>query len=139
MPRHFVHGGADEAVVDTTGGLLQLKGPNVELFTGRGDILSPDIRYNRSTGLIKAQGGVQATLDLGAAILTAAGLSFLGLGTQPPTADWGVMVNEGRQYMLSGRWWIATFSGLAIFLTSMAFNLLGDGLRDALDPRLRGR
>jgi peptide/nickel transport system permease protein len=82
--------------------------------------------------------GVQATLDLGAAILTAAGLSFLGLGTQPPTADWGVMVNEGRQYMLSGRWWIATFAGLAIFLTSMAFNLLGDGARDAADPRTRG-
>ena len=81
---------------------------------------------------------VQATLDLGAAILTAAGLSFLGMGTQPPTADWGVMVNEGRQYILSGRWWIATFAGLAIFVTSMAFNLLGDGARDAADPRTRG-
>jgi peptide/nickel transport system permease protein len=81
---------------------------------------------------------VQATLDMGAAILTAAGLSFIGLGTQPPTADWGVMINEGRLYVLSGRWWIATFSGLAIFLTTFAFNLLGDSVRDAADPRTRG-
>jgi peptide/nickel transport system permease protein len=81
---------------------------------------------------------VQATLDLGAAILTAAGLSFIGLGPQPPTADWGVMINEGRLYILGGRWWIATFAGLAIFLTTMAFNLLGDGIRDVTDPRTRG-
>lgn len=81
---------------------------------------------------------VQATLDIGSAILTAAGLSFIGLGTQPPTADWGVMINEGRLYVLSGRWWIATFSGLAIFLTTLAFNLMGDGVRDAADPRTRG-
>jgi peptide/nickel transport system permease protein len=81
---------------------------------------------------------VQATLDIGSAILTAAGLSFIGLGTQPPTADWGVMINEGRLYVLSGRWWIATFSGLAIFITTLAFNLLGDGVRDAADPRTRG-
>jgi peptide/nickel transport system permease protein len=81
---------------------------------------------------------VQATLDIGSAILTGAGLSFIGLGTQPPTADWGVMINEGRLYVLAGRWWIATFSGLAIFLTTLAFNLLGDGVRDAADPRTRG-
>jgi peptide/nickel transport system permease protein len=81
---------------------------------------------------------VQATLDIGSAILTAAGLSFIGLGTQPPTADWGVMINEGRLYVLSGRWWIATFSGLAIFITTLTFNLLGDGVRDAADPRTRG-
>ena len=81
---------------------------------------------------------VQGTLDLGTAILTAAGLSFIGLGPQPPTADWGVMINEGRLYILSGRWWIATFSGLAIFLTALAFNLLGDGVRDVTDPRTRG-
>jgi len=81
---------------------------------------------------------VQSTLDLGSAILTGAGLSFIGLGSQPPTADWGIMINEGRLYVLSGRWWIATFSGLAIFLTALAFNLLGDGVRDATDPRTRG-
>lgn len=81
---------------------------------------------------------VQATLDLGAAILTAAALSFLGLGTRPPTADWGVMVNEGRQHLLSGRWWLAIFPGLALFLTAMALNLVGDGIRDAADPKTRG-
>lgn len=82
---------------------------------------------------------VQGTLDLGAAILTAAGLSFIGLGPQPPTADWGIMINEGRLYILAGRWWIATFAGLAIFLTTLAFNLLGDSVRDISDPRTRGR
>jgi peptide/nickel transport system permease protein len=80
---------------------------------------------------------VQATLDLGSAILTAAGLSFIGLGPQPPTADWGVMINEGRLYILSGRWWVATFPGLMIFLTTLAFNLLGDSVRDVTDPRTR--
>jgi peptide/nickel transport system permease protein len=81
---------------------------------------------------------VQSTLDLGSAILTGAGLSFIGLGSQPPTADWGNMINEGRLYVLGGRWWMAVFSGLAIFLTALAFNLLGDGVRDAVDPRTRG-
>jgi peptide/nickel transport system permease protein len=79
---------------------------------------------------------VVATLGVGAAILVAATLSFLGLGSQPPTAEWGRMLSEGRQY-LREQWWIATFPGLAIMLTVLALNLLGDGLRDALDPRLR--
>jgi peptide/nickel transport system permease protein len=69
-------------------------------------------------------------------ILTEAGLSFLGLGVQPPTASWGSMVNDGRDAMITA-WWISTYPGLAIVLTVVAFNLLGDGLRDALDPRLR--
>lgn len=80
---------------------------------------------------------VQGTLDVGTAILVAAGLSFIGLGTQAPYADWGVMISDGRLYFLSGRWWLATFPGLAIFLTAMAFNFLGDGIRVAADPRLR--
>ena len=80
---------------------------------------------------------VQATADLGAAILTAASLSFIGLGPQPPIADWGMMISEGRLYVLSGRWWIATFSGLAIFLTVLSFNLLGDSVREVADPKLR--
>jgi len=79
---------------------------------------------------------VQSTLQLGTAILTAAGLGFLGLGVKPPTPEWGTMLGEGQTYLLS-YWFIATFPGLAIFLAVMAFNLLGDGLRDALDPRLR--
>lgn len=79
---------------------------------------------------------VQATLNLGTAILVAAGLGFLGLGVQPPTPEWGAMLGEGRQYIFSASY-MATFPGLAIFLAVLGFNLLGDGLRDALDPRLR--
>ena len=77
---------------------------------------------------------VQSTLELGTAILVAAGLGFLGLGVRPPTPEWGTMLGEGQTYLLSF-WFIATFPGLAIFLAVMSFNLLGDGLRDALDPR----
>lgn len=79
---------------------------------------------------------IVGTLGVGSAILVAATLSFLGLGSQPPTAEWGRMLSEGRQY-LREQWWIATFPGLSIMLTVLALNLLGDGLRDALDPRLR--
>ncbi len=79
---------------------------------------------------------VQATLNLGSTLLVAAGLGFLGLGVQPPTPEWGAMLGEGRQYIFSASY-MATFPGLAIFLAVLGFNLLGDGLRDALDPRLR--
>jgi peptide/nickel transport system permease protein len=79
---------------------------------------------------------VVSTLGVGAAILVAATLSFLGLGSQPPTPEWGRMLSEGRQY-LREQWWIATFPGLTIMLTVLALNVLGDGLRDVLDPRLR--
>jgi peptide/nickel transport system permease protein len=79
---------------------------------------------------------VIATLGIGNVILLEAALSFLGLGVQPPTASWGSMVNDGRDAMITA-WWISTYPGLAIVLTVVAFNLLGDGLRDALDPRLR--
>lgn len=77
---------------------------------------------------------VKISMDIGFAILTAAGLSFIGIGAQPPTPEWGVMVSIGRQFMPNW-WWYATFPGLAIFLAVFAFNMLGDGLRDALDPR----
>ncbi len=80
---------------------------------------------------------VQATLSMGGAILTAAGLGFLGLGVQPPTPEWGAMLGQGRNYIFSNPS-VTTFPGLAIFLAVMGFNLLGDGLRDALDPQLRG-
>ncbi|MGH7567196.1 MAG: oligopeptide ABC transporter permease [Gemmatimonadota bacterium] len=79
---------------------------------------------------------VIATLGIGNVILLEASLSFLGLGVQPPTSSWGSMVNDGRDAMITA-WWISTYPGLAIVLTVVAFNLLGDGLRDALDPRLR--
>ena len=81
---------------------------------------------------------VQGTLDMGYIILCLASLGFLGLGTQPPTADWGVMVNDGREFFLT-QWWISTFSGAAIFITVLAFNLVGDGLREAMDPKIRWR
>jgi len=80
---------------------------------------------------------VQASFDMGGAILSAAGLSFIGFGTQPPTAEWGVMISEGRNYIATHSW-LSLFPGLAILLTVAAFNLIGDGLRDALDPRLSG-
>jgi peptide/nickel transport system permease protein len=79
---------------------------------------------------------VQTTVSLSTAILTEAALSFLGLGTQPPTASWGLMLSAARQYMLIDPW-IALFPGIAIALTVLGFNLLGDGLRDVLDPRIR--
>ena len=81
---------------------------------------------------------VQASFDMGAAIVSAAGLSFIGFGAQPPTPEWGVMISEGRNF-ISTEPWLALFPGLAILLAVGAFNVLGDGLRDALDPRLRGR
>lgn len=77
---------------------------------------------------------VRLTLDMAGIILTAAGLGFLGLGAQPPLPEWGAMISSGRQYLLE-QWWVATMPGLAIFITSLGFNLLGDGLRDTLDPR----
>jgi len=77
---------------------------------------------------------VRVTLDMAGIIITAAGLGFLGLGARPPLAEWGAMVSTGRQYLLD-QWWVATMPGIAIFVVSLGFNLLGDGLRDVLDPR----
>ncbi|MBI5262939.1 MAG: ABC transporter permease [Bradyrhizobium sp.] len=80
---------------------------------------------------------VQMSLTMGYAILNAAGLSFIGLGVCPPTAEWGIMVAEGASFMVSGEWWIALFPGLALMLAVFCFNLLGDGLRDIVDPQRR--
>jgi len=80
---------------------------------------------------------IAATLRIGSIILTEAGLSFLGLGVQPPTPSWGNIINEGRDSLLN-HWWISTFPGIAILTTVVCFNLIGDGVRDALDPRMRG-
>lgn len=81
---------------------------------------------------------VQTTLDIGNAILMAAALGFIGLGAQQPTAEWGAMVSTGRNYLLD-QWWYTVFPGLAILITAMGFNLLGDGVRDMLDPKLKAK
>lgn len=101
--------------------------------SGAGDalILSRHVLPNVVAPLI-----VTATLGLGTAILSAAALSFLGLGSQPPLPEWGRMLSEGRDYLREA-WWISTFPGLAIMVTVLAMNLLGDALRDVLDPRLK--
>lgn len=80
---------------------------------------------------------VQVSLNLGWAILNAAGLSFIGLGVRPPTPEWGIMVAEGANFIVSGEWWLALFPGLWLMLAVLTFNLLGDGLRDIFDPRKR--
>ncbi|WMI71754.1 ABC transporter permease [Aminobacterium sp. MB27-C1] len=80
---------------------------------------------------------VQATLGMGGVITTEAGLAFLGFGAQPPTPSWGLMISEGQRYLTTGQWWWAIFPGLAIMYTVLAFNFVGDGLRDALDVRLK--
>lgn len=81
---------------------------------------------------------IRLTLNMATVILTAAGLGFLGLGAQPPLPEWGAMIASGRRYMIDS-WWLVTFPGLAILSVSLAFNLLGDGLRDALDPKQMNR
>src|SRR5262249_47678896 len=82
---------------------------------------------------------VQMSLTMGYAILNAAGLSFIGLGVRPPTAEWGIMVAEGASFMVSGEWWIALFPGLALMIAVFCFNLLGDGLRHIVDAQRRTR
>jgi peptide/nickel transport system permease protein len=81
---------------------------------------------------------IVATLGVGGAILGVAGLSFLGVGAQPPTPEWGVIISDGREKLRTA-WWISTFAGVAIMISVLAINLLGDALRDILDPRLRSR
>src|SRR5439155_911171 len=115
-----------------------LKGPSAHNWLGTDDagrdilwrIAFREILPNAWSPII-----VKVTLDMGFVILTSSGLSFLGLGAQPPTPEWGTMIAEGRDY-LPGAWWAATFPGLAIFLTVLGFNLLGDGLRDVFDVEI---
>jgi peptide/nickel transport system permease protein len=97
---------------------------------------TPRILFTEVAPNILNQLIVVATLDMAQAILLEAALSFLGLGVQPPTPAWGNMLGEGRLYMLNS-WWIATFPGLAIFLTTLVINLMGNALRDWLDPHLK--
>jgi peptide/nickel transport system permease protein len=101
------------------------------LGASHGRILTRHVLVNAFPAIV-----VQGTLLLGQTILIESGLSYLGLGVQPPTPSWGNMVVEGRQFLASA-WWVSTFPGLAIFATVLGFNLFGDGVRDALDPALR--
>ncbi|HLN11979.1 MAG TPA: ABC transporter permease [bacterium] len=78
---------------------------------------------------------VRATVGMGFSVLLAASLSFVGLGAQPPTPEWGAMINEGRNQLVTGVWWVSTFPGVAIMSVVLGFNLVGDGIRDVLDPR----
>jgi peptide/nickel transport system permease protein len=80
---------------------------------------------------------IRMTLDMAGVILTAAGLGFLGMGARPPEPEWGAMISTGRKFILD-HWWVATMPGVAIFIVSLGFNLLGDGLRDVLDPKRGG-
>jgi peptide/nickel transport system permease protein len=95
---------------------------------------TPRILFGHVMPLCTSSLIVRVTLDMAGIILTAAGLGFLGLGAQPPMAEWGAMVSAGRRFILD-QWWVATIPGLAIFVVSLGFNLLGDGLRDVLDPK----
>ena len=98
----------------------------------------PRILYGHIVPLCISSVVIRLTLDMAGIILTAAGLGFLGLGAQPPLPEWGAMISTGRQFLLD-QWWVATVPGIAIFVVSLGFNLLGDGLRDVLDPKSRGR
>jgi len=99
------------------------------LGISRRQIIFRHILPNSITPLI-----IQVSLDVGGVILTVSALSFLGLGAQDPTPDWGLMVAEGQDYFLTS-WWVVTFPGIAILVTAFAFTLLGDGLRDLMDPK----
>jgi len=121
----------------TRGAVLEIKGSLFidaarVLGAGRLTILRRHILPNVMAPII-----VQTTLSLAFAILAEAALSFIGLGVEPDTPSWGIMLNEGKNWM-EAAWWIAVFPGAAITLAVLGFNVLGDGLRDALDPRLRG-
>ena len=94
------------------------------------------ILWGHVTPLCMSSVIVRVTLDMAGIILTAAGLGFLGLGAQPPQPEWGAMIAGGRRFIID-QWWVATMPGLAIFVVSLGFNLLGDGLRDVLDPKAR--
>jgi peptide/nickel transport system permease protein len=96
----------------------------------------PVIIYRHILPNVLAPVVIQASMDMGYAILTAASLSFIGLGAKPPTVEWGLMITSARAYFLD-YWWTVTFPGLAIFISVLAFNLVGDGLRDILDPKIR--
>ncbi|GAC1353770.1 MAG: ABC transporter permease [Herpetosiphon sp.] len=125
-----------EYVRVTRGSVLSVKERDFVLAARTVGVRDSAVLFRHILPNIMAAIIVLATLGMAAAIITGSALSFLGLGIRPPTPEWGNMLSEGRQF-LQRAWWVAFFPGLAIMLTVFAINLLGDGLRDALDPRMR--
>lgn len=113
---------------------MTLRGRDFILAARMQGASAPRILWSHIMPLCLPSVVVRLTLDMAGIILIAAGLGFLGLGAQPPSPEWGLMVSSGRSYLLD-QWWVATMPGLAIFIVSFGFNLLGDGLRDVFDPR----
>src|SRR5688500_7336477 len=113
---------------------MTLRGRDFILAAKMQGASAPRILWSHIMPLCLPSVVVRLTLDMAGIILIAAGLGFLGLGAQPPSPEWGLMVSSGRSYLLD-QWWVATMPGLAIFIVSFGFNLLGDGLRDVFDPR----
>jgi peptide/nickel transport system permease protein len=113
---------------------MTLRGRDFILAARMQGASAPRILWSHIVPLCLSSVIVRLTLDMAGIILIAAGLGFLGLGAQPPSPEWGLMVSSGRSYLLD-QWWVATMPGLAIFIVSFGFNLLGDGLRDVFDPR----
>ena len=113
---------------------MTLRGQDFILAARMQGASAPRILWSHIMPLCLPSVVVRLTLDMAGIILIAAGLGFLGLGAQPPSPEWGLMVSSGRSYLLD-QWWVATMPGLAIFIVSFGFNLLGDGLRDVFDPR----
>ena len=122
-----------EPVAKPAGGVGKLTLTPEKVGSGKLVMLEPECASlpNCAAPLI-----VQATLGISTAILDAAALGFLGLGAQPPLPEWGTMLADAREFVLRA-WWVVTLPGIAILVTVLAFNLLGDGLRDALDPKLK--
>ena len=116
---------------------LTIRGSDFILAARSQGIPTIGILVRHVTPLCASSVIVRLTLDMAGIILTAAGLGFLGLGAQPPTPEWGAMISLGRQYLID-QWWVPTMPGIAIFVVSLGFNLLGDGLRDVLDPKSGG-
>jgi peptide/nickel transport system permease protein len=104
----------------------------IALGSSRVRIILTDVLPNSMTPLI-----VQATIYTGYGILWVAALSFIGLGAKLPTPEWGLMISEGRQYIITGEWWMTVFPGLFIMLGVIGFTLIGDGIREVINPRLR--
>ena len=116
---------------------LTIRGSDFILAARSQGIPTIGILVRHVTPLCASSVIVRLTLDMAGIILTAAGLGFLGLGAQPPTPEWGAMISLGRQYLID-QWWVPTVPGIAIFVVSLGFNLLGDGLSDVLDPKSGG-